>query len=421
MPETKSDATATKNESTSDRLAQGPLRGITVLDITRVVAGPFCSMLLADLGATVIKIEHPDEPDYARTFPPFVAGDAEEEVSAFFAQFNHSKLGVTLNMKSEAGRQLLKKLVRHANVLIENFRPGTMDKLGLGFDVLRAENPKLVYTAISGFGRTGPNASRPAFDNTGQATGGLWSMNGYPDRPPVRVGTIIGDLAASLYAAIGTLAALREVERGGEGQVVDISQQDSVLTLTENAVVRYSVQGDVASPLGNDHPFVRPYGQFPCKDGYVFFGGYTDKFWKITCELFGEPDLARDPEIDTMEKRFDVDVATRRVKPILERWFAQYTKAELEALAGDRIPLSAIKTIAEVVEDPHVAAREMIVKIPVAGKLIRMFGDPIKLSNAPRNSFGKAPNPGEHNADVYSRLLGLSPEEINALVRNGTI
>src|SRR5262245_58504237 len=219
VPETKSDATATKNESTSDRLAQGPLRGITVLDITRVVAGPFCSMLLADLGATVIKIEHPDEPDYARTFPPFVAGDAEEEVSAFFAQFNHSKLGVTLNMKSEAGRQLLKKLVRHANVLIENFRPGTMDKLGLGFDVLRAENPKLVYTAISGFGRTGPNASRPAFDNTGQATGGLWSMNGYPDRPPVRVGTIIGDLAASLYAAIGTLAALREVERGGEGQV----------------------------------------------------------------------------------------------------------------------------------------------------------------------------------------------------------
>ncbi|SMH47234.1 CaiB/BaiF CoA transferase family protein [Mesorhizobium australicum] len=398
----------------------GPLKGVTVLDITRVVAGPFCSMLLADLGATVIKVEHPDDPDYARTFPPFVSGD-DEEFSAFFTQFNRNKLGITLDMKSAEGKTLLRKLVRRADVLVENFRPGTMDRLGLGYEVLKKENPRLIYTAISGFGRTGPNASRPSYDNTGQAAGGLWSMNGYADRPPVRVGTIIGDLAASLYAAIGTLAALREAERGGEGQVVDISQQDSVLTLTENAVVRYTTQGDVASPLGNDHPFVRPYGQFPCKDGYVFFGGYTDKFWKITCELFGEPEVANDPEIDTMEKRFDRDVAERRVKPILERWFSKYTKVELEELAGDRVPLSAIKTIAEVVEDPHIAARDMIVKVPVAGKLVRMFGLPIKLSGTPGNACAKAPNPGEHNTFVYSRLVGLTPEEVRKLSDEGVI
>ena len=398
----------------------GPLKGVTVLDITRVVAGPFCSMLLADLGATVIKVEHPDDPDYARTFPPFVSGD-DEEFSAFFTQFNRNKLGITLDMKSAEGKTLLRKLVRRADVLVENFRPGTMDRLGLGYEVLKKENPRLIYTAISGFGRTGPNASRPAFDNTGQAAGGLWSMNGYADRPPVRVGTIIGDLAASLYAAIGTLAALREAERGGEGQVVDISQQDSVLTLTENAVVRYTTEGDVASPLGNEHPFVRPYGQFPCKDGYVFFGGYTDKFWKITCELFGEPEVASDPEIDTMEKRFAPDVAERRVKPILERWFSRYTKVELEELAGDRIPLSAIKTIAEVVEDPHIAAREMIVKVPVAGKLVRMFGLPIKLSGTPGNACAKAPSPGEHNTFVYSRLVGLTPEEVGKLSDEGVI
>lgn len=398
----------------------GPLKGVTVLDITRVVAGPFCSMLLADLGATVIKVEHPDDPDYARTFPPFVSGD-DEEFSAFFTQFNRNKLGITLDMKSAEGKTLLRKLVRRADVLVENFRPGTMERLGLGYEVLKKENPRLIYTAISGFGRTGPNASRPAYDNTGQAAGGLWSMNGYADRPPVRVGTIIGDLAASLYAAIGTLAALREAERGGEGQVVDISQQDSVLTLTENAVVRYTTQGDVASPLGNDHPFVRPYGQFPCKDGYVFFGGYTDKFWRITCELFGEPDVANDPEIDTMEKRFDRDVAERRVKPILERWFSKYTKVELEELAGDRVPLSAIKTIAEVVEDPHIAARDMIVKVPVAGKLVRMFGLPIKLSGTPGNACAKAPNPGEHNTFVYSRLVGLTPEEVRKLSDEGVI
>lgn len=398
----------------------GPLKGVTVLDITRVVAGPFCSMLLADLGATVIKVEHPDDPDYARTFPPFVSGD-DEEFSAFFTQFNRNKLGITLNMKSAEGKALLRKLVRRADVLVENFRPGTMERLGLGYEVLKKENPRLIYTAISGFGRTGPNASRPAYDNTGQAAGGLWSMNGYADRPPVRVGTIIGDLAASLYAAIGTLAALREAERGGEGQVVDISQQDSVLTLTENAVVRYTMEGDVASPLGNEHPFVRPYGQFPCKDGYVFFGGYTDKFWRITCELFGEPEVANDPEIDTMEKRFDQSVAERRVKPLLERWFSAYTKAELEELAGDRIPLSAIKTIAEVVEDPHIAARDMIVKVPVGGKLVRMFGLPIKLSGTPGNACAKAPNPGEHNTFVYSRLVGLTPEELSKLAEDGAI
>lgn len=398
----------------------GPLKGVTVLDITRVVAGPFCAMLLADLGATVIKVEHPDDPDYARSFPPLVS-NGDEEFSAFFAQYNRNKLGITLNLKTPEGKELLHTLVKRADVLIENFRPGTMQKLGLSFEELRKHNPRLVYTTISGFGQTGPNSSRPAYDNTGQAVGGLWSMNGYADRPPVRVGTIIGDLAASLYAAIGTLAALREAERGGEGQMVDISQQDSILTLTENAVVRYTTSGEVASPLGNDHPFVRPYGQFSCKDGYVFFGGYTDKFWKITCDLFGEPELALDPEIDTMEKRFDPQVAERRVKPILERWFSRHTKAELEAMAGDLVPLSAIKTIAEVVEDPHIAAREMIVNIPVAGKLVGMFGLPIKLSGTPGNATAKAPNPGEHNAFVYSRLAGLTPKELEKLGAAGVI
>ncbi|MGD9912634.1 MAG: CoA transferase, partial [Rhizobiaceae bacterium] len=188
-----------------------------------------------------------------------------------------------------------------------------------------------------------------------------------------------------------------------------------------NAVVRYTTKGEVASPLGNDHPFVRPYGQFPCKDGFVFFGGYTDKFWRITCEMFGEPELADDPEIDTMEKRFDADVAEKRVKPILERWFGAYTKAELEEMAGDSIPLSAIKTIAEVVEDPHIAARDMIVNVPVAGKLVRMFGLPVKLSNTPGNACEKAPKPGEHNAFVYSRLAGLTPAEVEKLTSSGAI
>jgi len=396
------------------------LSGVIVLDVTRVVAGPFCAMLLADMGATVIKVEHPSEPDYARTFPPFVSS-GEMQLSAFFSQFNRNKLGLSINLKSEDGKRLLKQLVEQTDILIENFRPGTMDRLGLGYDTLRAINPRLVYTAISGFGRSGPNSSKPAYDNTGQAAGGLWSMNGYPDRPPVRVGTIIGDLAASLYAAIGTVAALREAEKTGKGQVVDVSQQDSILTLTENAVVRYTTQKEVAEPLGNDHPFVSPYGQYPCKDGYVFFGGYTDKFWSITCELFGQPEKARDPQIDTMEKRFDPKISETVVKPLLNEWFSQYTKAELEEMAGDRVPLSAIKTIAEVVEDPHIAAREMIVDVPMGDQLVKMFGLPIKLSGMESIRYEKAPSPGEHSARILTEILGVSPEEVARLKDQGAI
>jgi crotonobetainyl-CoA:carnitine CoA-transferase CaiB-like acyl-CoA transferase len=398
----------------------GSLEGVTVLDITRVVAGPYCSMILADLGATVIKIEHPREPDYARDFPPMI-GAGEERFSAFFTQFNRNKIAMTLDLSSADGKQVLHDLVRRADVLVENFRAGTMDKLGLGYADLRELNPRLVYTALSGYGQTGPYRRRPAYDNSAQATGGLWSINGEPDRPPVRVGTIIGDLSATMYGVIGTLAALRHAEQTGQGQLVDISQQDSVLSLTENAVVSYTVDGTVREPLGNDHPFVKPYEQFPCKDGFVFFGGYTDKFWRISCQLFGQPEIAEDPEIDTMAKRFDSVTYQSKVKPIVLRWFADRTKAELEAIAGDEIPLSAVKTIAEVVEDPQIAARDMIVDVqdPKYGPL-RMVGSPIKLSATPTQPRGTAPEVGAHTADVLA-ALGRDSAAVEALREKGVV
>ncbi len=236
--------------------------------------------------------------------------------------------------------------MRKADVLVENFRPGVMDKLGVGYDVLKTENPRLVYTAISGFGRTGPNRKRPGYDNSGQAAGGLWSMNGYPGQPPVRVGTIIGDLSASLYAAVGTLAALREAERTGIGQVVDISQQDAVLSLTENAVVRYTVAKEIAEPLGNDHPFVRPYGQFPCADGYVFFGGYTDKFWAITCEMFGEPESRpRSADRHDGEALRSASERGRSSSRCCTAGSASIRRRNSRQMAGDAVPLSAIKSI----------------------------------------------------------------------------
>lgn len=394
-------------------LAVGPLHGVLVLDLTRVVAGPYCTMMLADLGATVIKIENPQDPDYVRTFPPMVE-QGEERLSGFFAQYNRHKLGVTLDLKSAQGRELFLDMVRKAHVVVENFRPGTMRKLGLGFDELRQVNPRLIYTGISGFGQSGPNSARPAYDNSAQASGGLWSMNGMPGEPQ-RVGTIIGDLAASLYAALGTVAALREAESKGVGRLVDISQQDAVFTLTENAVVNFTAERKIAQPLGNDHPFVRPYGRYECKDGHVFFGAYTDKFWQEACTAFGTPALARDPEIDSMEKRFDPEIYARRVEPIIRRWFADKTKQELEAIASDRFPLSPIKNIAEVVEDPHMLARDMLVQVAYGEAKVKVFGSAVHLSDAAAGAEPRVPTIGEHNEAVYLDWLGLDRQSFESL------
>jgi crotonobetainyl-CoA:carnitine CoA-transferase CaiB-like acyl-CoA transferase len=399
-----------------------PLDGIAVIDITRVVAGPYCAQMLADLGARVIKVEHPGDPDYVRGFPPRLR-DAEgrDAGSAYFAQYNRHKQGVSLDLKHPEGKRLLRELAAKADVVIENFRPGTMDKLGLGWPVLQALNPRLVYTCISGYGHEGPHSLRPAYDSTAQAAGGLWSMNGARGQPPLRVGSILGDLAASFYATIGTLAALRDVERSGLGQRVDISQQDSVVTLTESAIVNYTVDGKVAEPLGNDHPFARPYGQYACKDGHVFFGSYTDKLWRESCAIFGEPELGDDPEIDTMAKRFDDATYQRRVKPIIERWFAHRTKAELEAMAGDRIALTPIKRIDEVVSDPHLRARQMFVQVPFGDVAVEVFGSPMKLSGTPPRASGAVPQLGEHNREVYVDWLGIDPERFEALRLAGVI
>ena len=263
----------------------------------------FNTMILADLGARVIKIENPGDPDYTRDFEPYLV-DGDKRQSAFFAQYNRNKEAITLNLKEPRAKDIFRQMVQKADIVVENYRAGVMDKLGVGYENLKTYNPKLVYTAISGFGQTGPYSTWPAYDNSGQALSGLWSMNGMPGEP-TRIGTIIGDLAATFFGAIGTLSAYIHAQKTGQGQLVDVAQLDASLALTENAVSNYTVGDQVQQPLGNDHPLCRPYGKFRAKDGEVFFGGYTDRFWKTTCEFFGEPELLQDPEIDTMAKRFE--------------------------------------------------------------------------------------------------------------------
>ena len=399
----------------------GSLAGVVVLDLSRVLAGPYAAQTLADLGATVIKIENPRDPDVSRGFPPYLT-HGDEEFSAYYAQYNRGKLGVGLDLAAPGGTETLLDLVRRADILVENFRPGTMDKLGVGYDVLRAANPRLVYVAVSGYGQTGSRSRRPAFDNTAQAAGGMWSMNGYPGQPPVRVGVTIGDLSATLFAVIGTLAALRHAERTCEGQLVDVAQVDSILALTETAVVDYTVRGVEAEPAGNEHAWVRPYELFDCADGQVFFGAYTDKLWRASCELFGSPEVADDPEIDTMRKRFDAEVYARRVKPVVAGWLRDRTKAELEALAGDVIPLTAIKTIGEVVDDPGIAERDMIVEADYGDLgVLRMFGQPIKLSATPATPARVANRFAEHSDAVLTGLAGYDADRIAALRASGAL
>lgn len=399
----------------------GSLSGVVVLDLSRVLAGPYAAQMLADLGATVIKIENPRDPDVSRGFPPYLT-DGDEEFSGYYAQYNRGKLGVGLDLTAPGGVETLRELVRRADILVENFRPGTMAKLGVGYEVLREVNPRLVYVAISGYGQTGSRSRRPAFDNTAQAAGGLWSMNGYPDQPPVRVGVTIGDLSATLFAVVGTLAALRHAERTGEGQLVDVAQVDSVLALTETAVVDYTVRGVEATPAGNEHAWVRPYELFDCADGQVFFGAYTDKLWRASCELFGDPEAADDIEIDTMRKRFDPEVYARRVKPLVSRWLVTRTKAELEELAGDVIPLTAIKTIGEVVDDPGTAERDMVVEADYGPLgVLRMFGQPIKLSATPATPNRRANRFAEHSDAVLTGLAGYDAEQIARLRATGAL
>lgn len=401
--------------------APGALAGVTVIDLSRVLAGPYAAQMLADLGATVIKVENPRDPDVSRGFPPYLT-DGDEEFSAYYAQYNRGKLGMGLDLATPEGKEVLKDLVRNADVLVENFRPGTMEKLGVGYEVLREVNPRLVYTAISGYGRTGSRSKRPAFDNTAQAAGGIWSMNGYAEHPPVRVGVTIGDLSATLFAVVGTLAALRHAEATGEGQVVDVAQVDSIVALTETAVVDYTVNGTVASPQGNAHAWVRPYELFDCADGQVFFGAYTDKLWNASCDLFGTPEHKGDPEIDTMRKRFEEDVYERRVKPIVAGWLASRTKKELEDLAGDVVPLTAVKTIGEVVEDPGTAERDMIVEADYGDLgVLRMFGQPIKLSATPATPARTANRFAEHADQVLTEFAGYDAARIAELRAAGAL
>ena len=386
----------------------GPLTGVRVLDLSRVLAGPYTTMVLADLGAEVVKVEEPGVGDESRRFGPFQNG-----VSTYFFSINRGKKGLTLNLKAEAGKRLFLDLVRQADILVENYRPGVMKRLGLDYQTLRAVNPRLVYAACSGFGHTGPYSPRGAYDMIVQGMGGLMSITGEPGRPPVRVGTSIGDIAAALFTAVGILAALGHARATGEGQLVDVAMLDCQVAILENAIMRYFVTGEVPGPLGARHPSIAPFEAFPAKDGHVILAVGTS-IWPRFCEGIGRPDLIEHPHFSTNALRAEhVEELHAILAPITRQKTAETWVQEMEAIG---VPCGPVNTVDKVVYDPQVRAREMVVEVqdPDAGT-ISMAGVPIKLSATPGKVQGRAPRLGEHTEEVLAQWLHLSPEEVARL------
>jgi crotonobetainyl-CoA:carnitine CoA-transferase CaiB-like acyl-CoA transferase len=397
-------------------LTKDAFLGIRVLDMSRVLAGPFCGMILADMGADVVKLEMPNKGDDSREFPPFVDGE-----SLYYVNLNRGKKSITLNLKTKEGKRIFKDLVKHFDVVLENFRPGTMDELGLGYEELRKVNPCLVYAAISGFGQTGPYRNRPGYDIIGQAMGGLLSITGWPDSPPTRSGTAIGDILSSLFTCIGILAALLIREKTGEGQLVDVALVDSVFAALENIPQRYFVDGNIPGRIGNRYEFVYPYDTFRTKDGWVVIAIANDSIWDRFIDVTGLKPLKSDERFVSNPLRVENHEA---LKNLIEKWSSQHKKDEIVKLLNDnRVPSCPILDVKEVSEDTHISvARQMVVEVAQPGiGYVKLQGNPIKLSQTNPHPMGSAPSLGGDTEEVLSKLLGLSHESYLHLKDDGVI
>lgn len=357
----------------------GPFSDIVVVDLTRVLAGPYAALLLAEMGARVIKVEPPRHGDDSRAIGPFLRTKSGTTKSGYFMSVNRGKESIALDLKAESDRAIFEKLLARADVLLENYRGGTMEKLGYGWDVLRQRFPRLIYASVSGFGHTGPYATRPAYDMVVQAMGGIMSLTGHPGGPPTRVGTSIGDLTAALYTTIGIITALYDRKTTHRGMKVDISMLDCQVAFLENAIARYVATGQVPGPLGTRHPSIAPFAAFATKDGYIVIAAGTDALFKRVCDVLERPALADDPRFRTNHDRV-VNMAA--LQDEMETALATRTSQDwLARLEDAGVPHGPLNTVAEVMEDPQVQARNMIVTAldPDLGPL-RMQGNPVKLS-----------------------------------------
>ncbi|HXH08569.1 MAG TPA: CoA transferase [Alphaproteobacteria bacterium] len=392
-----------------------PLTDMTVVDLTRVLAGPYCTMLLGDMGAEVIKIERPDGGDDTRGFgPPYLNGE-----SAMFLAINRNKKSLTLNLKHPDAKQVLTRLIGRADVLVENFRPGTMANLGFDYATVSRLNPRIIYCSISGFGLTGPYASRGGYDTIAQAMSGIMSATGHPDMPPAKAGVPIADIGSGMFAAFGIVCAYVARQRTGQGQLVDTSLLDTSIALSAVESATFLAGGELPSPLGSTHRRNAPHGAFRVKDGYIAIAADSAHFWTRFCHILGLEALLDD-------RRFKTNADRVANKHLLQEIIEQVTVTRecrywLEKLDAADIPCGPVNTYAEVFQDPHVQAREMLIEVwhPVAGP-VQMAGINVKLSRTPGEVRLPAPTLGQHTAEIL-QTLGYNAQDIDNLKAAGAI
>ncbi|MEL0078767.1 MAG: CoA transferase [Rhodospirillales bacterium] len=381
----------------------GPFSGLTVIDLTRVLAGPFSTMILSDLGARVIKVETPGTGDDAREYGPFVNGK-----SAYFVSVNRGKESIALNLKDDADRVIFEKLLDTADIIVENYRPGTMEKLGYGWEDLHSKYPKLIYAACSGFGHTGPHSKRPAYDMVVQAMGGIMSITGQPGGEPTRVGMSIGDIGAGLYTTIGMVTALYDRERTGQGRKLDIGMLDCQIAFCENAIARFGATGEIPGPLGGRHPSITPFQVFKTLDGHMIIAAGNNVMFHRFCDIIGRPDLKDDPRYESNGSRTEHQP---ELEAEVEGILATRSTADwLSELDPAGIPASGINNVEAVMAHPQVAPRKMVIEVddPKVGKL-KVAGNPVKLSGYEDPSERPtAPDVDQDRARILSEL-NISP------------
>lgn len=388
-----------------------PLSGIKVIDLTRILSGPFATMTLADLGADVIKIETPAGDDTRQWGPPFIEGE-----SAYYLSVNRNKKSIVLNLKEEKGKEVFYKLVKDADVVVENFRPGTLKRLGADYDTLKEINPGIILASISGFGQTGPYAQKPGYDVLAQGMGGLMSVTGEPGRPPVKAGFSIADIGTGMWAIIGILAALRERDRSGKGQWIDVSLLDTIISWQAYFAGNYFATEEDPEPLGGAHPNIVPYQVFEASDGYFILAVGNDQLWQKCIDAIND-DVLRDEKYATNPGR--VKHREELVK-LLNDKFKEKTVRDWVAIFEEvKIPVGPINKLSDILNDPHVKEREMVVEKdhPVIGQL-KMLGIPVKLSRTPGEIKTVPPALGEHTDQVLKEL-GYSDADIVALKEAG--
>ena len=395
-------------------MGSGPLAGIKVLDFTWALAGPFGVMVLADLGAEVWKVETPFQTERRRANGPYVHG-----VSTYFFSVNRGKKSIMLDLKAPEAADIVHRLVQQADVVTENFSPGTMERLGFGYEQLREVNPRLIYASTSGFGQTGPYRERGALDIIIQGMSGLMSTTGHESDPlPSRAGYSIADMAAGMFTAIGVLSALVERQTSGEGQYVDVAMLDSQVALMENPVIRYFATGEVQPRAGLRHPLATPHQAFPASDGWVVVAGVRDHNWQLFCGMIGADELAVDERFTENRGRTE---HYEILEPLLFEAFRKRTKQEWLELLGEEFLIGPLNTIADMAADPQVQARDMFVELPTwTGGTLTVSNTPVKLSRTPGGATSGAAKPGEHSRDILA-AAGFTEEQLDDLVDRGIV